>query len=230
MRKLIIIPAYNESENLINLVTEIKSKAPGYDYIIINDGSTDDTAEVCHKANLNVVNLPLNLGIGGAVQTGYLYAYQNNYDIAIQIDGDGQHDPAYLDQLIEPIINKSADFTIGSRYINKEGFQSSTIRRAGIWWLNGIIRVLTSRKITDATSGFRAVNRDIIKLFVKYYPYDYPEPETITDICRHSFTLQEVPVIMRERAVGKSSIRFLKTIYYMIKVTLAVFVSNIKKG
>jgi len=229
VKKLIIIPAFNEANSLVALVDEITQKAPDYDYVIVNDGSHDHTSELCVKQRLNFLDLSLNLGIGGAVQAGYVYARYHCYDIAIQIDGDGQHDPAYLDRLIEPLVKGEADFTVGSRYINKEGFQSSALRRLGIKWLNGIIRLLTRVKISDCTSGFRAVNMKVISMFARNYPYDYPEPETIIDVHRHGFRITEVPVVMRSREHGTSSIRMMKSVYYMIKVSLAMFVSFFKR-
>ena len=229
MKKLLIIPAYNEAENLVELVAEIKRTAPTFDYVIVNDGSRDHTAKVCLENGLNAVHLSNNLGIGGAVQSGYLYAIRNNYDIAVQIDGDGQHDPAFLDVLIQPIIDGKADFTIGSRFLEGEGFQSSGLRRAGIRWLNAVIKGTTGLVITDATSGFRACNQAVMHAFAAYYPKDYPEPETITDLYRRSFRIVEVPVLMRERQVGVSSIRFFKPVYYMMKVTMSIWISRIKR-
>lgn len=229
VKKLIIIPAFNEARNLTGLVAEIREKAPGYDYIIVNDGSHDDTSAICKAEGLNHLDLSLNLGIGGAVQAGYVYAGYHDYDIAIQIDGDGQHDPLYLDMLIAPLVSGEADFSIGSRYIQKTGFQSTAIRRLGIAWLNGIIRILTRIKITDCTSGFRAVNTKVIRLFSGYYPYDYPEPETIIDAYRHGLRIVEVPVVMRCREHGTSSIRMMKSVYYMIKVSLAMVISFFKR-
>jgi len=229
MKKLLIIPAYNEAENLISLVREIREKAPLYDYVIINDGSTDHTKSLCLENNLRALHLGNNLGIGGAVQTGYRYAIRNGYDIAIQIDGDGQHDPAYLDVLIQPIIDNKADFTIGSRFIEGKGFQSSGLRRAGIRWLDAILRNSTGLDITDATSGFRACNRKVMELFATYYPKDYPEPETIADLYRHRYRILEVPVKMRDRQSGVSSIRFFRPVYYMLKVTISIMISRIKR-
>lgn len=228
MKKLLIIPAYNEAKNLSDLINEIKMTAPDYDYVIINDGSRDNTVDVCIKNHLNALHLASNLGIGGAVQTGYKYALRNGYDIAIQIDGDGQHDPSYLNKLVDPIIKGNADYCIGSRFIQFEGFQSSHIRRLGIRWLNFILFILTGQRFSDATSGFRAVNRAVFKNFAESYPYDYPEPETICDAHRQGLKIVEVPVKMRERSTGVSSIRPWKSIYYMVKVTLAILVSRIK--
>jgi len=229
MKKLLIIPAYNEADNLVELVAEIRQKASSYDYIIVNDGSKDHTAKVCSDNKLNALHLSNNLGIGGAVQAGYLYAIRHEYDIAIQIDGDGQHDPAYLDLLIQPIIDGLADFTIGSRFIEGEGFQSSGLRRAGIRWLDTILKRSTGLDITDATSGFRACDQAVMQVFASYYPKDYPEPETIADLYHHKFRIKEVPVVMRERQSGVSSIRFFKPIYYMMKVTISILVSRLKR-
>jgi hypothetical protein len=229
MKKLLIIPAYNEADSLVDLVADINKSAPDYDYIIINDGSNDHTKEICLENGLNALHLINNLGIGGAVQTGYLYAIRNNYDIAIQIDGDGQHNPAYLDALIQPIVEGKADFTIGSRFIEKEGFQSSGLRRAGILWLDAILKRSTGLDITDATSGFRACDQEVMHVFASYYPKDYPEPETIADLYRHKFRIKEVPVVMRERQIGVSSIRFFKPIYYMLKVTVSILISRLKR-
>lgn len=229
MKKLLIIPAYNEADTLADLIGDISRNAPDYDYVIINDGSKDHTQEVCKENGLNAVHLINNLGIGGAVQTGYMYALRNDYDVAIQIDGDGQHDPAFLDALIQPIVDGQADFTIGSRFIEKEGFQSSGLRRAGILWLDAILKRSTGLDITDATSGFRACDQAVMHVFASYYPKDYPEPETIADLYRHNFRIKEVPVVMRERQNGVSSIRFFKPIYYMLKVTISILISRMKR-
>jgi glycosyltransferase involved in cell wall biosynthesis len=230
LRKLVIIPAFNEAETLPSLVEELCLKAPDFDYVVVNDGSRDNTEEVCEENGIHCIDLPVNLGIGGAVQTGYVYAWRTGYDIAVQLDGDGQHDPAFLTSLVGPILAGEADFTIGSRYLSATGFQSTILRRTGSRWLNGVIRLLTRKRITDSTSGFRAANRIAMRLFVGYYPYDYPEPETIVDVLRHRLRITEVPVDMRDRQGGSSSIRLTRTAYYMLKVTLAMFVSMLKKG
>lgn len=227
---LLIIPAYNEAENIEKVVNNLIKNYSQYDYVIVNDGSRDETEEICLKNHYQVLNLPLNLGIGGAVQTGYRYALKNHYDIAIQIDGDGQHDIAYVEKLIEPIISGDADITIGSRFIEKEGFQSSVTRRMGISFLSGLIHVLCFKKVKDVTSGFRAVNKKFIKLYAENYPSDYPEPEAIVAAIMHRGKIIEVPVVMKERAGGSSSINLRRSIYYMIKVTLAIFVSRISFG
>ena len=222
MRVLIIIPAYNEAENICSVVESIKSTEPGMDYLVINDCSKDDTEQVCKTHGYQYISLPANLGIGGAVQAGYLYALQHGYDIAIQIDGDGQHDPAYIRDLIQPIINGEADIAIGSRFITKEGFQSSGSRRLGIYFLSTVIRICCGLRILDVTSGFRAVNRKFIKFYAKNYAQDYPEPEAIIAAAMNGGRIKEIPVIMRERKSGKSSINIWRSLYYMLKVTLAI--------
>lgn len=230
MKILLIIPAYNEADNIGKLVDNISINYIQYDYIIINDGSADSTSEICKKRGYHYINLPINLGIGGAVQTGYQYALENDYDIAVQLDGDGQHNVEYVNSLITPIIQGEADMVIGSRFIDKKGFQSSAIRRLGIQFLSRLIQVSSGRRIKDVTSGFRAINREYIKIFAADYPTDYPEPEAIVSVFMHKGTVKEVAVRMNERESGISSINIWKSCYYMIKVTLAVIVCRISFG
>lgn len=227
---LVIIPAYNESENIEKVVSHMMQQAPQYDYLVVNDGSTDTTLKICEKQEYKYLDLPINLGIGGAVQAGYVYAEKYHYDIAVQMDGDGQHDVAYLDKVLEPIIKGEADITIGSRFLEKEGFQSSQTRRIGINILSFLIKLTTGKRIMDVTSGFRAVNRRFIKIYAKDYPMDYPEPEAIVMAVMHRGSIQEVPVQMKAREGGISSITFRKSVYYMIKVTLAIFVCRLSYG
>lgn len=227
---LLIIPAYNEAENIEKVVNNLIQNYPQYDYVIVNDGSKDHTEEICIRNHYNLISLPINLGIGGAVQTGYRYALQNHYDIAIQIDGDGQHDIAYVEKLIKPILEGKADITIGSRFIEKEGFQSSTTRRMGISFLSGLIHLLCFQKVKDVTSGFRAVNKEFIEVYAESYPSDYPEPEAIVAAIMHRGRIEEIPVIMKERMGGSSSINLRRSVYYMIKVTLAILVCRISFG
>lgn len=228
MKKLVIIPAYNEEESIVETVKDIKEDAPDFDYVVINDCSKDDTLAICRQNQINVLNLPINLGIGGAVQTGYLYAYNNGYDVAVQFDGDGQHDASYLDKMASVMAEENADMVIGSRFIEKQGFQSSGIRRVGIRYFAFLTKVLFGKKITDATSGMRMCNRKVIELFVKDYPRDYPEPETVCRLLRKKCKVVEIPVIMRERSAGVSSISMKKSIYYMIKVSLAIFIERLR--
>lgn len=227
---LIIIPAYNEAENIVRVVSHMMEEAPQYDYLVINDGSTDDTLSLCRRENFHYLDLSINMGIGGAVQAGYIYACKNGYDIAVQMDGDGQHDIAYLEKLLEPIRQGEVDVTIGSRFLEKEGFQSSVSRRAGINILSFLILLTTGKRIKDVTSGYRAVNRRFIEIYSKDYPMDYPEPEAIVAAIMHLGRVKEVPVRMRAREGGTSSITFKKSIYYMFKVTLAILICRMSYG
>ncbi|HGZ6123817.1 TPA: glycosyltransferase family 2 protein [Streptococcus pyogenes] len=228
MKKLIIIPAYNESSNIVNTIRTIESDAPDFDYIIIDDCSTDNTLAICQKQRFNVISLPINLGIGGAVQTGYRYAQRCGYDVAVQVDGDGQHNPCYLEKMVEVLVQSSVNMVIGSRFITKEGFQSSFARRIGIKYFTWLIALLTGKKITDATSGLRLIDRSLIERFANHYPDDYPEPETVVDVLVSHFKVKEIPVVMNERQGGVSSISLTKSVYYMIKVTLAILVVRLK--
>nr|WP_202031227.1 glycosyltransferase family 2 protein [Dorea phocaeensis] len=229
VKKLIIIPAFNEEENIEKTVTSIEKDAKEFDYVIINDCSTDRTKQICEQKGYNIVNLPINLGIGGAVQTGYKYAYVNGYDVAVQVDGDGQHDPEFLNEMAEYIEKNKVDMVIGSRFIEKKGFQSSAARRMGIKFFSTLIKVLTGAVITDPTSGLRMVGRNVIEIFAKDYPRDYPEPESVVAVLRKKLIVKEIPVIMHEREGGVSSISPKKSIYYMIKVTLAMLIERIRK-
>lgn len=233
---LIIIPAYNEEANILSVYKTImeynKKNKINYDYIIINDGSTDKTEAILIKNKLKHITLVNNLGIGGAVQTGYKYAYENNYDIAVQFDGDGQHDINYVKNIIEPIINKKADFVIGSRFIskNKENFNSTFSRRLGIGMISFFIKLVTKKKIYDTTSGFRAANKDVIKYFAKDYPLEYPEPITTVQLLQKGFKIDEVPAKMKARIGGKSSIGSWKNAYYMINVILSIITVDARRS
>ena len=222
-RVLIIIPAYNEQESILNTVNKIRSR--GYDYLVVNDGSTDDTLKICRENDINVLDLPQNLGIGGAVQAGHKYAQRHDYDIDIQVDGDGQHDPGYIPDLIS-LVEDGADLAIGSRFLEKtDGFQSTFMRRVGISWLSCLLKLFTGKRITDPTSGFRACGRRAIDLFCKSYPIDYPEPESIARAIILDLDVRETSVCMHERQGGVSSIGGLSTVYFMIKVSLAIWVA-----
>ena len=229
MKKLIIIPAYNESASIEKTVLEIERYAPEFDYMIINDCSTDHTEEICRKNGFPVISLPVNLGIGGAVQTGYRYALEKGYDMAVQVDGDGQHDPAFLNKMADHLEQHDLDMVIGSRFIEKKGFQSSGMRRIGIHYFTQLIRLLTGKVITDPTSGLRMAGRSVIKMFAYNYPVDYPEPESVTFALRHGKKVEEIPVVMRERSGGVSSISMTKSVYYMIKGTMAILIECIRK-
>lgn len=229
VKKLIIIPAFNEEANIEKTVNAIERDAKDFDYVIINDCSTDRTREICESHGYNIVNLPINLGIGGAVQTGYKYAYQYGYDMAVQVDGDGQHAPEFLNTMAEYIEKNHVDMVIGSRFIEKKGFQSSAARRMGIKFFSWLIKLLTGERITDPTSGLRMVGRNVIDIFSRDYPKDYPEPESVVAVLRKKMTVREIPVIMHEREGGVSSISPKKSIYYMVKVTLAILIERIRK-
>ena len=229
MKKIVIIPAYNEEGGIVKTVTDVMENAKDFDYVVINDCSKDNTLEICHEHNFNIVNLPVNMGIGGGVQTGYMYAYRNGYDIAVQFDGDGQHNASYLDSMLKKLVEENLDMVIGSRYIEKEGFQSSGMRRMGIKYFTGLIKLLTGKKITDPTSGMRMINRKIMKQFSEEYTKDYPEPESIVTILKEGAKVEEIPVKMNAREEGVSSISPSKSIYYMVKVSIAVLIAAIRK-
>lgn len=226
MKILVIIPAFNEEKSILSVANQVSGC---YDYIIINDASTDGTARICRENGLHVINLRNNLGIGGAMQTGYKYALKNEYDIAVQFDGDGQHMASEITKLIEKM--GEADIVIGSRWCSTrsgdarfrgdDGEGSTKLRRVGIGFFTWLIKVLTGEKITDPTSGFRAINKKVIEVFANKYPSDYPEPETIILLAKNKYKIEEVSVEMRERISGKSSINWVQSIYYMFKVTIA---------
>lgn len=229
MKVLLIIPAYNEEENILNTVEKIEEYSNEIDYIVINDGSTDQTEKILNENNINHIKLVNNLGIGGAVQTGYKYAYDNGYDIAIQFDGDGQHDVTYVPKICEPLKNGQAEMVIGTRYLDKGAskFQSTFMRRLGANIISVCIKIFAGAKITDPTSGFRAVNKNIIEEFAKEYPKEYPEPESTVSLLVNGYKVKEVPVSMNERTGGTSSIRLWKTVDYMVKVVLAIVIDSI---
>lgn len=227
---LIIIPAYNEEDNIKAVVDNIKNNYSKYDYVVINDGSKDNTRKILFEEKFNFINLTNNLGIGGAIQTGYKYARDNDYMYAVQLDGDGQHDVFFLENLLHMMKCTGADVVIGSRFIEKKGFQSSNTRRLGIKLLSSIILICTGVHIKDVTSGFRLVNKRFIDIFANDYPQDFPEPEAIVQIVMNRGKIVESPVIMKERQGGKSSISSLKSIYYMIKVSLAILICRISYG
>ena len=232
MKALVIIPAYNEADIIKKVVDNLMLNYPQFDYVVINDCSTDKTLEVLKVNNYNYINLPINLGIGGAVQTGYIYALQEGYDIAIQIDGYGQHDPVYLDPAVQLIKDGVADIIIGSRFIKREGFQSDSLRRFGIHFLSFLIRLVCGAKVKDVTSGYRIVNAQFIEIYSRNYAQDYPEPEAIVLAQFQGAKIMEIPVIMNSRESGKSSISAIKSIYYMAKVSLSILIYrlSLKKG
>lgn len=229
MKKIIVIPAYNEEGNLEKTVRDIRENAPDFDYIIVNDCSTDNTLGMCREKGFSYLNLPVNLGIGGAVQTGYRYAYYHGYDLAVQFDGDGQHSAKFLAQMAKLLEETESDMVIGSRFIEKEGFQSSGLRRIGIRYFSLLIKLLTGKTVTDPTSGMRMINRKLLKKFTNEYPKDYPEPESVVTVLSEKHKVTEIPVVMNEREEGISSISLRNSVYYMIKVSFAVVIARMKK-
>ena len=225
---LVIIPAYNEAGTIGQTIEQVRHSGVAVDILIIDDGSRDRTVVVAMGLGAHVISLPFNLGIGGAVQTGFQYAHARGYDIAVQIDGDGQHDAVFLSKLLAPIIAGEADMSVGSRFMeDSAGFKSSFSRRLGIGFFTHLINVLTGTRITDPTSGFRAHNRKLIAVFAHYYPHDFPEPEAIVVARRLNAVIKEVAVVMRHRQAGSSSIRHFKSFYYMLKVTFAILLHMI---
>lgn len=226
---LVIIPALNEGKHVRRVVESVKSTVPQAKILVVDDGSKDDTRLQAEQSGAQVVSAPYNLGIGGAVQIGFKIAEIEQADIAVQLDGDGQHDPLFIKDLVAPLVSGQLDLCIGSRFLSEaSAFKSTPLRRAGIAFFGRLLKLVTGLPITDATSGFRAWNRQMITLFAESYPIDFPEPETIQIAKRHGARIGEVPVKMRKRLGGRSSIRYLTTLYYMIKVTLAILIDGLR--
>jgi glycosyltransferase involved in cell wall biosynthesis len=227
--RIAIVPALNEEETVGRVIDEIRAFDPGFDVVVVDDGSIDRTAGVAADRGAHVLRLPFNLGIGGAVQTGYRFAFEHGYDIAVQVDGDGQHDPAELPKILGPVLNGEADLCVGSRFTGQGAYRSSFTRRVGIKIFARVVSAVVRQKVTDTTSGFRAVNRKGIALFAADYPHDYPEVEATVMCVKHKLRLKEVPVEMRERSGGASSITAVRSVYYMTKVLLAIFVGLFRR-
>lgn len=228
-RRIAIVPALNEQETIGRLIDEIRAFDPGFEILVVDDGSSDRTAAVAEALGAHVLALPFNLGIGGAVQTGYLYARDNGFELAVQIDGDGQHDPQEVARLVGPILDGQADMVVGTRFVEGGGYRGTHLRRVGIHLFAAVVSLIVRQRVTDTTSGFRAVNRRAIRLFAADYPHDYPEVEATVLLSRHGLKMVEVPVVMRMRAEGSSSITTLSSVYYMVKVLLALFVSLFRR-
>ncbi len=229
VRRLAIVPALNEGPTIARVVEEIRSFDPGFEILVVDDGSTDGTRSEAERAGARVVRLPYNIGIGAAVQTGYQYARDHGFQVAVQVDGDGQHDPGELRRLLEPLAADDADMVVGSRFREESLYRAPFMRRLGIRLLAGIVTVIIRQRMTDPTSGFRGVNRRGIILFAADYPHDYPEAEANVLAFRHRLRIVEVPVSMRSREAGRSSITALGSLYYMIKVSLALFISVFRR-
>jgi glycosyltransferase involved in cell wall biosynthesis len=230
LRTLAIVPALNEEDAVGDVVDELRAFDPEIEILVIDDGSVDGTALVARRHGARVVRLPFNLGIGGAMQTGFRYAFQEGFDAAVQVDGDGQHDPAELSKLLVPLRENRADIIVGSRFAGERSYRAPFFRRIGIALFARTISLIARQKVTDTTSGFRAMNRHGIALFAADYPHDYPEVEATVMVVRHELRLLEVPVAMRDRAAGRSSITASQSVYYMAKVLLAIFVSLFRRN
>jgi glycosyltransferase involved in cell wall biosynthesis len=226
-RHLAIVPAHNEEAAIAGTVREILAAAPDFEVLVVDDGSTDQTAVRAAGAGAGVLKLPFNLGIGGAMQAGYIYANEHNFDVAVQVDGDGQHDPGFIPALLTRLRGRpEVDMVTGSRFLDPstEGYRSSKARRAGIRVFTLVVSLITRQRVTDPTSGFRMTNRKAIRLFARDYPHDYPEVEAILLMHAHRLRSCEVAVEMRPRLSGVSAISSTQPFYYMVKVLLAVFI------
>lgn len=226
-RILIIIPAYNEEASIGAVIRDIQDHAPEADILVVNDGSSDRTANCAREAGAKVLTLPYNVGIGGGMQTGYLYAKEMGYDIAVQMDADGQHPAGELRSLIAGVAEQ--DLVIGSRFLGAASFRSSAARRVGIAFFSRLVSWVTGERFTDTTSGYRAAGRKVIELYARYYPTDYPEVESIVYLKRQGCRIAEIPVEMRPRTTGRSSITPWRSAYYMVKVTLSVLMSALRR-
>ena len=229
MKRIAIVPAFNEEGAIGQVIDELRAFDPDLAVVVVDDASQDATRERAAGRGAHVVVLPFNLGIGGAVQTGFRYAAENGYDLAIRVDGDGQHDPAELGPLVEVVVSDQADICVGSRFAGADGYRSSPARRVGIRILARTVSWLTGQRVTDTTSGFQVLNRKAIELFAADYPHDYPEVEAALMLHKHRLRLAEVPVTMRERIAGRSSIRGLRSVYYMAKVMLAILIGALRR-
>jgi glycosyltransferase involved in cell wall biosynthesis len=231
LRKLAIVPAFNESGMVARVIRDIRRAAPDFDIVVIDDGSTDTTAAHAEAQGAVVIRHPFNLGIGGAMQSGYKYALRHGYGVAVQIDGDGQHKPEYLPKLLAALQTEGdeADMVTGSRFLGEPGYKVPLGRRAGNMIFAIVMSTITRRKVTDPTSGFRMTNRRGIELFARDYPHDYPEVEAILMMHAHRLRLHEVHVSMNARGYGKSSIDYPRSAYYMVKVLLAIFIGLFRR-
>jgi hypothetical protein len=230
LRRVAIVPGYNEEGSIGAVIDEIRAADPEIEIVVIDDGSRDRTAEAARAKGARVLELPFNLGIGGAVQTGYRYAHEHGFDLALRVDGDGQHDPAQFLVLAGPVLSGHADIAVGSRFIGRKGYRSSRSRRFAIRILSWTVTLLVGGRVTDPTSGFQVANRRAIALFAAYYPHDYPEVEATVLAAKAGLRRAEVPVEMRERSAGRSSIGAVRSVYYMVKVMLAVFVAVFRRA
>jgi glycosyltransferase involved in cell wall biosynthesis len=229
MKTLVIIPVFNEEETLRGVISGIRASLPQADILVVNDGSTDSTGNIAREEGVLILEHPYNMGIGATMQTGFLYALRNGYDIAIQVDGDGQHHPEFLPSLITPILKGQANLVIGSRYLLDGGFKSTLLRKLGIKIFTCLVWIFTGKRATDPTSGFRAMDRKGLELFSEEYPSDYPEVEALISASKKGLHFQEIPTRMRGRQGGASSIGILSALYYMVKVTLSISIGFFRR-
>jgi len=229
-RTLVIIPAYNEESNLAGIIREVREKAPWVDILVLDDGSEDNTAGIARELGVAVVSHAFNLGIGGAVQTGFKIARMWNYDVAIQIDGDGQHDPLFISRLVRPIVGENADISVGSRFLKNKKVDGSFVRHIGIHFFSRLATLITGTRITDCSSGFRALNRDAMELFSDEYPVDFPDAEALIIASRAGLKIGEVPVQFRSRKGGKSSLYFWRFLWYPIKEGFSILMLLTKRS
>ena len=229
MKTLIIIPAYNEEENIRQVVESVNKYEPHAKILVIDDGSSDSTASIVKNTKkADIIVLPHNLGIGGAVQTGFKYAHKNDYDLVVRVDGDSQHRTDHIQKILQPILHQETDIVIGSRFVGVPTRYPHFIRRIGQKIISSLISLLTREKITDASSGFRCYNKDAIELLSQYYPSDYPEPEEIIFCKKNNLRIKEVGILMREREKGTSSLTAINSVYYMIKVILSIVINILR--
>ncbi len=226
-RGLVILPAYNETRSVAQVVTDLHDNLPDFDLLVVDDGSTDDTAKSV-PAIATVLRLPFNLGIGGAMQTGYRYAAIHGYEIAVQVDADGQHPAAHVSRLVEHLERTGADMVIGSRFLEPVGYRQALARRVGSLVLEALLVLFTRQRFTDCTSGFRVVNRRVIRAFAHWYPDDYPEPEVILLLCRSGFRINELKTSMNPRTSGRSSISLTRGLFYVVKVSVALMLDTFR--
>ena len=230
LKRLAIVPALNEEGGVPRVIDEIRAFDPEIEIVVVDDGSRDRTSEVAASCGAHVLRLPFNLGIGGAVQTGFRYAFENGFELAVRVDGDGQHDASQLGLLLEPVLSGEADISVGSRFAGIAGYRSSRGRHIANRIFAGTASLVTRQRVTDPSSGFQALNRRAIALFAADYPHEFPEVEATVMVARHRLRRVEVPVAMRERQAGRSSIGLVRSIYFMTKVLLALFVGLFRRN
>jgi glycosyltransferase involved in cell wall biosynthesis len=229
LRVLVIVPAHNEEESLPATLAELRQRSPGLDVLVVDDGSRDRTAQVAREHNVPVVSHAVNLGVGGALQTGFCWALRHGYDVGVQLDADGQHDPGCLQALLEPVLQGACDVSIGSRYVARSGYRAPLARRLGMMLFSSVVRLTVGQRITDTTSGFRAYDRKVMEICQHDFPKDFPDAPLLIDLARRGFRLAEVPVEMRTREAGRSFYTLSKSLYYPYKNMLASLMVLLKR-